>query len=234
MLKSELIEAIYNLPQADRLFKRNAADDLSKTYNDKELRDTILKQYQYRNKDFEIVNYEDVSEDIKERVWHKLVSSRLIWGNRYSTTEVSEFVHKFADKLYDMSYDFCGDETCQCASKSSLNRHTKAELENFYNKHLEIYNDAEKAINLSIPNILENAFKLSTKYYKKCVIYIDKENIFEGVLRDLDDNCISYYEHGWYDKISDKTPEDYKKILKEREEVENSVWKFYQDGGIRD
>ena len=66
MLKSDLIYDITHLPSATRLFDSIRKIELPNLMSDTEFRDSILKQYQFRKCNFEIVNYEDLPETIKK------------------------------------------------------------------------------------------------------------------------------------------------------------------------
>ena len=68
MLKSDLIYNITHLPSATRLFDSIRKIELPNLMSDTEFRDSILKQYQSRKCNFEIVKYEDLPENCRKYI----------------------------------------------------------------------------------------------------------------------------------------------------------------------
>lgn len=69
MLKADLIYNVVHLPISTRLFDSIIKIELPNLMSDTEFRDSILKQYQFRKCNFEIVKYEDLPETIKKQVF---------------------------------------------------------------------------------------------------------------------------------------------------------------------
>ena len=61
--------------------------------------------------------------------------------------------------------------------------------------------------------------------FSKCVIYFEQRYIFQGQIREFYDHDLSNYA---LDKISDRTPEDCKKIIEKRNATDNAIYDYYQ------
>lgn len=227
MLKADLIYNITYLPRVTRLFENIGDIELPNLMSDTEFRDLLLKQYQFRECNFEIVKYEDLRETIKKQVF-----SILSWRARDTSKTANEFVRDYANKLWDLSYDFLKVYEPHEALKSTLNSKTKAELEKFYNDYMELYENSEKEIKEKLPELLESEVRRIAPSFSKCVIYFEQRYIFQGQIREFYDHDLSNYA---LDKISDRTPEDCLKIIKKRNETDNAIYDYYQKHpGIRD
>ena len=101
MLKADLIHSITHLPSATRLFDSIIKIELPNLMSDSEFRDSILKQYQFRKCNFEIVKYEDLPETIKKQVFS-------IYCNiaRGDSNPSHQFVREYADKVWNLTYTF--------------------------------------------------------------------------------------------------------------------------------
>ena len=69
MLKADLIYNITHLPRVTRLFDYIRKIELPNLVLDIEFRDSVLKQYQFRKCNFEIVKFEDLPETIKKQIF---------------------------------------------------------------------------------------------------------------------------------------------------------------------
>lgn len=227
MLKADLIYNITYLPRVTRLFENIGDIELPNLMSDTEFRDLLLKQYQFRECNFEIVKYEDLRETIKKQVF-----SILSWRARDTSKTANEFVRDYANKLWDLSYDFLKVYEPHEALKSTLNSKTKAELEKFYNDYMELYENSEKEIKEKLPELLESEVRRIVPTFSKCVIYFEQRYIFAGLIREFYDHDLSNYA---LDEISDRTPEDCLKIIKKRNATDNAIYDYYQKHpGIRD
>ena len=227
MLKSELIEAIYNLPHVGHLFDNIGKIELPNLMSDTEFRDSILKQYQFRKCNFEIVKYEDLRETIKKQVF-----SIISWRARDTSKTANEFVRDYANKLWDLTYNFLKVYESHEALKSTLNSKTKGDLEKFYNDYMELYQNSVKEIEEKLPEILENEVRRIAPTFSKCVIYYEQRYIFQGQIREFYDHDLSNY---CLDKISDRTPEDCLRLIEKRNATDNAIYEYYQKNpGIRD
>lgn len=227
MLKADLIYNVRYLPRISRLFDNIGKIELPNLMTDTEFRDFILKQYQFRKCNFEIVKYEDLWETIKKQIF-----SIISWRARDTSKTVHEFVRSYANKLWDLTYKFLKVYEPHEALKSTLNSKTKADLEKFYNDYMELYETSEKEIKEKLPEILENEVRRIAPSFSKCVIYFEQRYIFQGQIREFYDHDLSNYA---LDKISDRTPEDCLKIIKKRNETDNAIYDYYQKHpGIRD
>lgn len=227
MLKSELIYNITYLPRVTRLFDYIGKIQLPNLMSDTEFRDSILKQYQFRECNFEIVKYEDLRETIKKQVF-----SILSWRARDTSKTADEFVRDYANKLWDLSYYFLKVYEPHEALKSTLNSKTKAELEKFYNDYMELYENSEKEIKEKLPELLESEVRRIAPTFSKCVIYFNQKYIFQGQIREFYDHDLSNYA---LDEISDRTPEDCLRLIEKRNATDNAIYEYYQKNpGIRD
>lgn len=227
MLKSELIEAIYNLPHVGHLFDNIGKIELPNLTADTEFRDSILKQYQFRKCNFEIVKYEDLRETIKKQIF-----SIISWRARDTSKTANEFVRDYANKLWDLTYNFLKVYESHEALKSTLNSKTKAELEKFYNDYMELYENSEKEIKEKLPELLESEIRRIAPTFSKCVIYFNQKYIFQGQIREFYDHDLSNYA---LDEISDRTPEDCLRLIEKRNATDNAIYEYYQKNpGIRD
>lgn len=227
MLKSELIYNITYLPRVTRLFENIGDIELPNLMSDTEFRDLLLKQYQFRECNFEIVKYEDLRETIKKQVF-----SILSWRARDTSKTADEFVRDYANKLWNLTYAFLKVYEPHEALKSTLNSKTKAELEKFYNDYMELYENSEKEIKEKLPELLESEVRRIAPTFSKCVIYFNQKYIFQGQIREFYDHDLSNYA---LDEISDRTPEDCLKIIKKRNATDNAIYDYYQKHpGIRD
>ena len=227
MLKADLIYDITHLPSATRLFDSIRKIELPNLMLDTEFRDSILKQYQFRKCNFEIVNYEDLPETIKKQVFS--IFCNIARGDSKTS---HEFVRNYANKLWDLTYKFLKVYYIEEASKSTLNSKRKGDLEEFYNTYMELFNNSVKEIEEKLPEILENKVRRIIPEFSKCVIYFEQRYIFQGQIREFYDHDLSNYA---LDKISDRTPEDCKKIIEKRNATDNAIYDYYQKHpGIRD
>ena len=227
MLKSELIYNITYLPRVTRLFDYIGKIQLPNLMSDTEFRDSILKQYQFRKCNFEIVKYEDLQETIKKQVF-----SIFSWRARDTSERAHQFVRDYANKLWDLSYEFLKVYYTEEASKSALKSKSKADLEKFYNTYMELYNNSEKEIKEKLPELLESEVRRIAPTFSKCVIYFEQRYIFAGQIREFYDHDLSNYA---LDKISDRTPEDCLKLIEKRNANDNAIYEYYQKNpGIRD
>lgn len=227
MLKADLIYNIIHLPSATRLFDSIIKIELPNLVLDTEFRDSVLKQYQFRKCNFEIVKFEDLPETIKKQIF-----SILSWRARDTSKAAHEFVRNYANKLWDLTYKFLKVYYIEETSKSTLNSKTKAELEKFYNDYIELFNNSEKEIKEKLPELLESEVRRIAPIFSKCVIYFEQRYIFQGQIREFYDHDLSNYA---LDKISDRTPEDCKKIIEKRNAIDNAIYDYYQKHpGIRD
>ena len=116
MLKADLIQNIIHLPSATRLFDSIIKIELHNLMSDTEFRDSILKQYQFRKSNFEIVKYEDLPETIEKQVFSIFCNIA-----RGDSKPAHEFVRNYANKLWDLTYKFLKVYYIEEASKSTLN-----------------------------------------------------------------------------------------------------------------
>ena len=94
------------------------------------------------------------------------------------------------------------------------------------------YLQSEKEIKEKLPELLEAEVRRIMPEFSKCVIYFEQRYIFQGQIREFYDHDLSNYA---LDKISDRTPEDYKKIIAKRNATDNAIYDYYQKHpGIRD
>lgn len=227
MLKADLIYNVRYLPRISRLFDNIGKIELPNLMTDTEFRDSILKQYQFRKCNFEIVKYEDLRETIKKQVF-----SIISWRARDTSKTAHEFVRSYANKLWDLTYKFLKVYEPHEALKSTLNSKTKADLEKFYNDYMELYQNSEKEIKEKLPEILENEVRRIAPSFSKCVIYYEQRYIFQGQIREFYDHDLSNYA---LDKISDRTPQDCLKLIEKRNATDNAIYDYYQKHpGIRD
>lgn len=224
MLKSELIYNITYLPRVTRLFENIGDIELPNLMSDTEFRDLLLKQYQFRECNFEIVKYEDLRETIKKQVF-----SILSWRARDTSKTADEFVRDYANKLWNLTYAFLKVYEPHEALKSTLNSKTKAELEKFYNDYMELYENSEKEIKEKLPELLESEVRRIAPTFSKCVIYFNQKYIFQGQIRE-------FYDRNYaLDEISDRTPEDCLRLIEKRNATDNAIYEYYQKNpGIRD
>ena len=97
---------------------------------------------------------------------------------------------------------------------------------------MKLFNNSEKEIKEKLPEILENKVRRIIPEFSKCVIYFEQRYIFKGQIREFYDHDLSNYA---LDKISDRTPEDCKKIIEKRNATDNAIYDYYQKHpGIRD
>ena len=216
MLKADLIQNIIHLPRASRLFENIGDIELPNLNTDTEFRDSILKQYQFRENNFEIVKYEDLRETIKKQVF-----LTISWRARDTSKTVDEFVRNYANKLWDLTHKSLGVCELHEASKRILNSKTKCDLEKFYNDYIELYQNSEKEIKEKLPELLESEVRRIAPTFSKCVIYFEQKYIFQGQIREFRDHNLSIYA---LDEISDRTPEDCLKIIKIRNSVDNAIY----------
>lgn len=227
MLKADLIYNITHLPSATRLFDSIRKIELPNLMSDLEFRDSILKQYQFRKCNFEIVKYEDLPETIKKQVFSIFCNIA-----RGDSKTAHEFVRNCANKLWDLTYKFLKVYYIEEASKSALNSKTKAELEKFYNDYMKLFNNSVKEIKEKLPELLETEVRRIMPEFSKCVIYFEQRYIFQGQIREFYDHDLSNCA---LDKISDRTPEDCKKLIEKRNATDNAIYEYYQKNpGIRD
>lgn len=216
MLKADLIQNIIHLPRATRLFENIGDIELPNLNRDTEFRDSILKQYQFRENNFEIVKYEDLRETIKKQVF-----LTISWRARDTSKTVDEFVRNYANKLWNLTHKFLRVCELHEASKSTLNSKTKGDLEKFYNDYIELYQNSEKEIKEKLPELLESEVRRIAPTFSKCVIYFEQKYVFQGQIREFRDHNLSNYA---LDNISDRTPEDCLKIIKIRNSVDNAIY----------
>ena len=216
MSKADLISNIMNLPRISWLFENIGDIELPNLNRDTEFRDSILKQYQFRENNFEIVKYEDLRETIKKQVF-----STISWRARDTSKTVDEFVRNYADKLWDLTYKYLRVCELHEASKRILNSKTKGDLEKFYNDYIELYQNSEKEIKEKLPELLESEVRRIAPTFSKCVIYFEQKYIFQGQIREFYDHNLSIYA---LDEISDRTSEDCLKIIKIRNSVDNAIY----------
>lgn len=216
MSKADLISNIMNLPRISWLFENIGDIELPNLNRDTEFRDSILKQYQFRENNFEIVKYEDLRETIKKQVF-----STISWRARDTSKTVDEFVRNYANKLWDLTYKSLGVCELHEASKRILNSKTKGDLEKFYNDYIELYQNSENEIKEKLPELLESEVRRIAPTFSKCVIYFEQKYIFQGQIREFYDHNLSIYA---LDEISDRTPEDCLKIIKIRNSADNAIY----------
>ena len=216
MSKADLISNIMYLPWISRLFENIGDIELPNLNRDTEFRDSILKQYQFRENNFEIVKYEDLRETIKKQVF-----STISWRARDTSKTVDEFVRNYANKLWDLTYKYLRVCELHEASKRILNSKTKGDLEKFYNDYIELYQNSEKEIKQNLPELLESEVRRIAPTFSKCVIYFEQKYIFQGQIREFYDHNLSIYA---LDEISDRTPEDCLKIIKIRNSADNAIY----------
>lgn len=227
MLKADLIHNITHLPSATRLFDSIRKIELPNLMSDLEFRDSVLKQYQFRKCNFEIVKFEDLPETIKKQVFSIFCNIA-----RGDSKTAHEFVRNYANKLWDLTYKFLKVYYIEEASKSTLKSKTKTELEEFYNDYMELFNNSVKEIEEKLPEILESEVRRIMPEFSKCVIYFEQRYIFQGQIREFYDHDLSNYA---LDKISDRTPEDCLKLIEKRNATDNAIYEYYQKNpGIRD
>lgn len=227
MLKADLIHNITHLPRVTRLFNYIGQIELPNLVSDTEFRDSVLKQYQFRKCNFEIVKYEDLPETIKKQIF-----SIFSWRARDTSKTSYEFVRNYANKLWDLTYKFLKVYYVEEALKSTLNSKRKGDLEKFYNDYMELFNNSEKEIKEKLPELLEAEVRRIMPEFSKCVIYFEQRYIFQGQIREFYDHDLSNYA---LDKISDRTPEDCLKIIEKRNATDNAIYEYYQKNpGIRD
>ena len=227
MLKADLIYNITHLPSATRLFDYIRKIELPNLVLDTEFRDSVLKQYQFRKCNFEIVKFEDLPETIKKQIF-----SILSWRARDTSKAAHEFVRNYANKLWDLTYKFLKVYYIEEASNSTLNSKRKGDLEKFYNDYMELFNNSEKEIKEKLPELLESEVRRIMPTFSKCVIYFEQRYIFQGQIREFYDHDLSNYA---LDKISDRTPEDCLKLIEKRNATDNAIYDYYQKHpGIRD
>ena len=215
MSKADLISNIMNLPRISRLFENIGDIELPNLNTDTEFRDSILKQYQFRENNFEIVKYEDLRETIKKQVF-----LTISWRARDTSKTVDEFVRNYANKLWNLTHKFLRVCEPHEASKSTLSSKTKGDLEKFYNDYIELYQNSEKEIKEKLPELLESEVRRIAPTFSKCVIYFEQKYVFQGQIREFRDHNLSNYA---LDNISDRTPEDCLKIIKIRNSVDKMI-----------
>ena len=227
MLKADLIYDITHLPSATRLFDSIIKIELPNLMSDTEFRDSILKQYQFRKSNFEIVKYEDLPETIKKQIFSIFCNTA-----RGDSDPSHQFVRNYANKLWDLTYKFLKVYYIEEASNSTLNSKRKGDLEKFYNDYMELFNNSEKEIKEKLPELLESEVRGIMPEFSKCVIYFEQRYIFRGQIREFYDHDLSNCA---LDKISDRTPEDCLKIIEKRNATDNAIYDYYQKHpGIRD
>ena len=227
MLKADLIYNITHLPCATCLFDYIGKIELPNLMSDTEFRDSVLKQYQFRKCNFEIVKYEDLPETIKKQIF-----SIISWRARDTSEAAREFVRNYTNKFLDLTYKFLKVYYIEEASKSTLNSKLKSELEKFYNDYIELFNNSEKEIEEKLPELLEAEVRRIMPEFSKCVIYFEQRYIFQGQIREFYNHNLSNYA---LDKISDRTPEECKKLIEKRNATDNAIYDYYQKHpGIRD
>ena len=212
MLKADLIYHITYLPRITRLFENIGDIELPNLNRDTEFRDSILKQYQFRENNFEIVKYEDLRETIKKQIF-----LTISWRARDTSKTADEFVRNYANKLRNLTYQFLKVYEPHEALKSRLNSKTNAELEKFYNDYMELFNNSEKEIKEKLPELLESEVRRIAPTFSKCVIYFEQKYVFQGHFREFYDHDLSNYA---LDKISDRTSEDCLKFFEKRNAID--------------
>lgn len=227
MLKSDLIYSITHLPSATHLFDSIIKIELPNLMSDTEFRDSVLKQYQFRKCNFEIVKYEDLPETIKKQIFSIFCNIA-----RGDSDPSHQFVRDYANKIWDLTYKFLKVYYIEKASKSTLNSKRKGDLEEFYNDYTELFNNSEKEIKEKLPEILESEVRRIMPEFSKCVIYFEQRYIFQGQIREFYDHDLSNCA---LDKISDRTPEECRKLIEKRNATDNAIYDYYQKHpGIRD
>src|SRR5574344_638791 len=113
MLKSELIKNINSLPTTCSLFNCIAKIQLSTLISGTEFRDSILKQYQFRKSNFEIVKFEDLNEIIKSKIFSILISR--IHG---TSNTARDFGCNYVKRLVDLTLKVLNVYDVSDASKS--------------------------------------------------------------------------------------------------------------------
>src|SRR5574344_261108 len=220
MLKSELIKNINSLPTTCSLFNCISKIQLSVVISDTEFRDSILKQYQFRKSNFEIVKFEDLNETIKSKIFSILISR--IHG---TSNTARDFVCNYVKRLFDLTFKFLNVYDASDASKSTLNSKAKVDLEKFYNEYKELYENFENEIKEKLPEFLESeVVRRITTSFSKCVIYFEQKDIFKGQIGEFYDHNLS---GSALDKISERTREDYVNILVKRSAIDNAIYDFY-------
>lgn len=227
MLKADLIYNITHLPRVARLFDYIEKIELPNLVSDTEFRDSVLKQYQFRKCNFEIVKFEDLPETNKKQIF-----SILSWRARGTSKTIHAFIHNYVNKLSDLTYKLLKVYYIQEASKSTLNSKAKVDLEKFYNDYRELYDNCEKEIKEKLPELLESEIRRIIPEFSKCVIYFEQKYIFQGQIREFYDRDLCSYA---LDEISDRTPEDCLKLIEQRNKIDNAICDYYQKHpGIRD
>ena len=227
MLKADLIQNIIHLPIATCLFDSIIKIELPNLMSDTEFRDSILKQYQFRKCNFEIIKYEDLPETIKKRVFSIFCNIA-----RGDSEPSYQFVRNYNDKVWNLTYKFLKVYYPHEALKSTLTSKRKAELEEFYNDYIELFNNSEKEIKENLPELLESEVRGIMPEFSKCVIYFEQRYIFQGQIREFYDHALSNCA---LDKISDRTPEECLKIIEKRNATDDAIYEYYQKHpGIRD
>ena len=219
MLKADLIYNITHLPSATRLFDSIRKIELPNLMSDTEFRDSVLKQYQFRKCNFEIVKYEDLPETIKKQVFSIFCNTA-----REDSDPSHQFVRNYANKLWDLTYKFLKVYESHEALKSTLNSKRKGDLEKFYNDYMELFNNSEKEIKEKLPELLESEVRGIMPEFSKCVIYFEQRYIFRGQIREFYGYDLSNCA---LDKISDRTPEDCLKLIEKRNATDNAIYEYY-------
>ena len=220
MLKSELIKNITSLPTTCSLFSYVKKIQLSAFASDTEFRDSILKQYQFRKSNFEIVKFEDLNETIKNQIF-SILSSRV----RDTSKTSRDFVCNYVKSLCDLTFKFLNVYDASDASKSTLNSKRKDELEKFYNDYNELYENFENEIKEKLSEFLESEVRKIITSFSKCVIYFEQKDIFKGRIGEFYDHNLS---GSALDEISERTPEDCVNILVKRSAIDNTICDFYE------
>ena len=221
MLKSELIKKITSLPTTCSLFSYATKIQSFEFASDTEFRDSILKQYQFRKSNFEIVKFEDLNETIKNQIF-SILSSRV-----HGTSKTArDFVCNYVKDLCDLTFKFLNVYDASDASKSTLNSKRKDELEKFYNDYNELYENFENEINETLPEFLESEVRNIITSFSKCVIYFEQKDIFKGKIGEFYDHNLS---GSALDAISERTPEDCVNILVKRSAIDNTICDFYEN-----
>lgn len=220
MLKSELIKNITSLPTTCSLFNCITKIQLSAFASDTEFRDSILKQYQFRKSNFEIVKFEDLNETIKNQIF-SILSSRV----QGTSKTARDFVCNYVKSLCDLTFNFLNVYDASDASKSTLSSKRKDELEKFYNDYNELYENFENEIKEKLPEFLESEVRKIITSFSKCVIYFEEKDIFKGKIGEFYDHNLS---SSALDEISERTPEDCVNILVKRSAIDNTICDFYE------
>lgn len=227
MLRADLVYNVEHLPSATRLFDLIRHTELPNLKSDIEFRDSILKQYQFRKTNFEIVEYKDLPETIKKQVF--AIFCNISKGN---SETVHQFVRELANKVWDLSYENLKVYEPIEVTKSVMNSKSKAKLEKFYDEYMELYQNVENEIREKLPEILEAEVRRIAPEFSKCVIYFEQRYIFQGLIREFYDKSLSNY---CLDRISDRTPEECLKLIEDRNARDNAIYDYYQKHpGIRD